>query len=182
MSLQALEDAGPTRGRPSLKFKKRIRAQDKMFQRHLKAVMNGDRPDLEGDNDAVEFINKYNTSQSHRVKKQLRDMWRLADEDFGNAGVILSAKKQAFKETSSESSWLSYEQLVDEFKNKEHAGNFMGFCKLHGLVKFDPKRRCKVYYYTKQLVKVGERDEATKERTWEQNGEDASALDEESDV
>ena len=92
----------------------------------------------------MEFVSKYHSKDnSHKVKEHLRQMWTEAGGDFEMAGMILVAKKTAFKETVTEGSWLSKEQLEDVMKSETHAENFTGFCRKHGLVKVDHKRQCK---------------------------------------
>ena len=56
-------------------------------------------------------------------------------------------------ETSSE--WLSKEQLIKEMCSEEHAENYMKWAEQAGLVKYDTKKECKVFYFTKKMEKFG---------------------------
>ena len=44
-------------------------------------------------------------------------------------------------------------------RSRAHAKNFLAFAKHHNIVKFDPNRQCKVYWYTKKLEEYGSRTE-----------------------
>ena len=125
----------------------------------MRSIMDDERP---SNDPAMKFIQKYQTATSNKVKHDLRELWREAACDFEIAGVMLTAKKEAFKETVSEGSWKSEEQLVDELKSAEHAKNFIEFCSQTNMVKFDPKLKCKVYYYAKQLERLGNRNTGEK--------------------
>ena len=120
------------------------RAQEKNFQRTMKQIMDDERPDITSNPEAMDFIQKYQAATSNKVKSDLRDLWREAACDFEMAGRVLTAKKEAFKETITEGSWMSEEQLVDELKSKEHTKNFMEFCSRNKMERFDPKLRCRV--------------------------------------
>ena len=126
----------------------------------MKAIMDGECPREEQNPEAVDFVEKYNTTGCTRVKAEMRELWRQAHEDFEFAGALLKAKKNAFQETVTEGIWMSHEQLADDMKNEEHALNFESFASRHGLKKFDPKRKCPVFYCTKQLQRFGSKTEA----------------------
>ena len=59
----------------------------------------------------MSFVEKYVSTTSAKVEKQLGGAWRMADMDFVVAGVIVTARKLGFKETTANSSRLSEEQL-----------------------------------------------------------------------
>ena len=132
----------------------------------MRSIMDDERPDLTSNEDAMGFIQKYQAATSNKVKQDLRDLWREAACDFEMAGVVLTARKEAFKETITEGSWKSEEQLVDELKSAEHAKNFIEFCSKNNMAKFDPKLKCKVYYYTKKLERLGNRSTGEKSMTF----------------
>ena len=161
------------------KTKQRIkiqRAEDKKFQRHMKAIMDGERPDVEKNPEALNFVEKYNTTGCNKVKAEMRDLWKEAHEDFEFAGAILKARKNAFQETVTEGVWMSHEQLTDEMKNEEHARNFESFARKHRLEKFDPKKKCPVYYFTRQLQRCGSKTEASIEGVFKGNADNTEAL------
>ena len=82
-----------------------------------------------------------------------------ADGDLELAGILLNAKQSASKETVSENGWFPMEQLEKQYKSYTPAQNYTLFAKKHGLEKFDEKRGCEVYYYTKKMDKYGGRVE-----------------------
>ena len=152
------------------------RAEDKKFQRHMKAIMDGERPDVEQSPEALSFVERYNTTACNKIKAEMRDLWREAHEDFEFAGAILKARKNAFQETVTEGVWMSHEQLTDEMKNEEHARNFESFARKHRLEKFDPKKKCPVYYFTRQLQRCGSKTEASIEGNFKGKADDTEAL------
>ena len=117
--------------------------------------MDGERPIVDQNPEALSFVEKYNTTGCNKVKAEMRDLWKEAHEDFEFAGAILKARKNAFQETVTEGIWMSHEQLTDEMKNEEPALNFESFASRHCLKTFDAKRKCPVYYLTKQLQRCG---------------------------
>ena len=121
----------------------------------MKAIMDGERPIVDQNPEALSFVEKYNTTGCNKVKAEMRDLWKEAHEDFEFAGAILKARKNAFQETVTEGVWMSHEQLTDEMKNEEPALNFESFASRHCLKTFDAKRKCPVYYLTKQLQRCG---------------------------
>ena len=74
---------------------------------------------------------------------------------------------------------MSEEQLLDEFKSAKHTESYIKFCDSHNMVKWDPKRECKVYYYEKKLLHWGSRDEGSLEKTHLCLGDDMAQSDEE---
>ena len=90
---------------------------------------------MEAGETANEFIEKYTSTHSMRVKSQLRDLWANAARDFNSAGMVLRARRMAFKEDMSEGRWMSAEQLEDEFKSTTHVQNYMKFASENQLVK-----------------------------------------------
>ena len=83
--------------------------------------MDGERPIVDQNPEALSFVEKYNTTGCNKVKAEMRDLWKEAHEDFEFAGAILKARKNAFQETVTEGVWMSHEQLADEMKNEQHA-------------------------------------------------------------
>ena len=159
----------PFRSEPKRRVSRRTKfqerqntANDKRFQREIKAIMND--PYADENEDAQAFIKKCTSASCNKVKAELRSMW-LDASDIESAGMVLKAKTVAFKETLTEGAWLSLEQLEDEMKSPTHAMNYSKFAKSHGLEKFDPKRQCKVFYHTKKMDKFGSRNEG--EKSWE---------------
>ena len=168
----------PRKRKLSCSALKTLRSRDKQFQRHFKAITNGE---MEVDAESKEFVKKYQSAHSVAVKSQLRDLWASAGRDFSTAGMVIRARRYAFKEDLSEGMWLSAEQLEDEFKCKEHAINYQKFAKDNGLAKKDPKRICNVYYYEKKLSRWGRRDEACMEMS-RRADQDVENSDDESDT
>ena len=144
---------------PRVRVRQKSRAEEKTFQRTMKSIMDAERPINDA---AMQFVQKYQATTSNKVKQDMRNMWREAERDFEVAGMVLAAKKEAYKETITEGSWKSEEQLVDELKSQEHAKNFIEFCSNTNMEKFDPKLKCKVYYYTKKLERLGNRSTGEK--------------------
>ena len=138
--------------------------------------MDGERPDELESPEALSFVEKYNTTACNKVKAEMRDLWKEAHEDFEFAGAILKARKNAFQETVTEGVWMSHEQLTDEMKNEEHARNFESFARKHRLEKFDPKKKCPVYYFTRQLQRCGSKTEASIEGVFKGNADNTEAL------
>ena len=50
-----------------------------------------------------------------------------------------------------ESEWLSHSQLVDIFKNEDHANSFIKWAANVQLMKYCSKRQCRVYFFTRRL-------------------------------
>ena len=155
--------------------KKETYRQDKAFNRSLAAIMKGE---VVASEDAQEFVQKYN-SGSNKVKSQLRDMWHLVGQDFDQAGLQVKAQRKAFAEQNTTGTYLSEEQLKDEFKSEQHTQSYMRYCEQHRLVKWDPKRQCRVYFYEKKLFHHGSRDEGMIEKVTEARCEDDMALSDE---
>ena len=169
----------PKKRKLSFSALKSLRSRDKQFQRHMKAITNGE---VETDPESNEFVQKYQSAHSVAVKKTLRDLWSNAGRDFKGAGMILRARRIAIKEDLSEGMWLSVEQLEDEFKSKEHAMNYKKFAMDNGLEKKDPKRLCNVYYYEKKLSRWCRREEGCMEVSKKEEEEQDSDDDLESDT
>ena len=148
------------KGRQSVKKQREVRTRDKAFQRSMKAITNGDVGLSEN---GQEFVKTYQSS-SIKVKAQLRDMWHLAGQDYDQCGLAVKAQRKAFAEKCTTATFLSEEQLHDEFKSAKHTESYIKFCDAHQLVKWDPKRECKVYYYEKKLMHWGSRDEGSLEK------------------
>ena len=83
------------------KAKQRIkiqRAEDKKFQRHMKAIMDGECPREEQNPEAVDFVEKYNTTGCNKVKAEMRDLWKEAHEDFELKPARIHSRRQSQRE------------------------------------------------------------------------------------
>lgn len=156
-----------------------MRSRDRAFRRHFHAASSNTGMLDEG---SAEFLEKYANAHSTKDKAQLREVWQMAGEDVSNAGLILKARRVAFKEHVTEGSWLSLDQLEHAFKNKSHAQHFAKFAQESGLVKRDAKHKCKVYYYTKPRHKLGNRDDRVLEKKLNTKGGETSDSDEENET
>eukprot|EP00959_Pyramimonas_sp_CCMP1952_P391672 8207829-Pyramimonas_sp.AAC.1 len=92
-----------------------------------------------------------------------------------------------WQESRTEGQWHNEQQLLDVLKSETAKANFMVFCKKNGLVKYDRRQKCHVYYHTKKLETYGTRKEGVMEKSGvAQAGDKAKALanggDEEEDL
>ena len=160
--------------------KKHQRSKDRFFQRHMTALVDDHEAQNSLEDSGKEYIQKYHDA-GNKAKAQMREIWHLACGDFNSAGIVLKAKRNAFKEETTEGDWKNYEQLEDELKSKSSTDNYVRFAKQAGMVRYDPKQGCKTYFYEKQLYKCGKRDEGTIEKELNYDSRLAQLEDEETD-